>query len=166
MAPVCSPTAIICVTMPGKTCESFKGSVSDLPSSSDFLTLLRACSTTALPAVFAVMSKPSRIGTPLEIRAPSVLVNRATAILRIKMPITGRRSIPGLQRKDNPHKPRQEDQPEPAADQVAERDHDPRRQGQRYAQAREQGGENRHHFPQQQDDNQRRDAQHADGVNQ
>src|ERR1700739_4959919 len=89
MAPVCSPTAIICVTMPGNTCESFSGSVSDLPSSSDLRTLINACSTTALPAVFAVISKPSRIGTPLEIKVPSVRVNRATAIFLIKMPNTG-----------------------------------------------------------------------------
>src|SRR6267378_216500 len=68
IAPVCSPTAIICVTMPGNTSDSFKGSVSDLPSSSDFLTFCKALSTTALPAVLAVMSRPSRMGTPLEIK--------------------------------------------------------------------------------------------------
>ena len=44
---------------------------------------------TALPAVRAVMSRPSRIGTPEEINVPSVRVNRATAILRSSMPISG-----------------------------------------------------------------------------
>ena len=48
-----------------------------------------ALSTTALPEVRAVMSKPSRIGTPLEISVPSVRVKRATAILRISIPISG-----------------------------------------------------------------------------
>ena len=42
-----------------------------------------ALSTTALPEVRAVMSKPSRMGTPLEIKVPSVRVKRATAIFRI-----------------------------------------------------------------------------------
>ena len=89
IAPVCSPTAIICVTMPGNTSASFKGSVSDLPSSSDFLTCCKAFSTTALPAVLAVMSRPSRMGTPLEISVPSVRVKRATAIFLIRMPTIG-----------------------------------------------------------------------------
>src|SRR6266516_1708669 len=89
IAPVCSPTAIICVTMPGNTSASFKGSVSDLPSSSDFLTCCKAFSTTALPAVLAVMSRPSRMGTPLEISVPSVRVKRATPIFLIRMPTIG-----------------------------------------------------------------------------
>src|SRR5579864_568566 len=89
IAPVCSPTAIICVTIPGKTADSFNGSVSDLPSSSDLRTWNSARSTTALPDVLAVISRPSRIGTPEEINVPSVRVNRATAILRIRMPRTG-----------------------------------------------------------------------------
>jgi len=53
-------TAIICVTMPGKTSESFNGSVSDLPSSSDFLTA-KARAPQPRTAVLAVMSRPSRI---------------------------------------------------------------------------------------------------------
>src|SRR5258708_36921320 len=77
IAPVCSPTAIICVTMPGKTVDSFKGSVSDLPSSRDLRTWNSAFSTTALPDVLAVISNPSRIGTPEEIKVPSVRVNRS-----------------------------------------------------------------------------------------
>src|SRR5437667_110985 len=89
MAPVCSPTAIICVTIPGNTSLSFNGSVRDLPSSRDFLTCCKALSTTALPAVLAVMSSPSRMGTPLDINVPRVLVNRATAIFLINMPSTG-----------------------------------------------------------------------------
>jgi len=48
---------IICVTMP-ETLRNLQGLVSDLPSSSDFLTFCKALSTTALPAVLAVMSRP------------------------------------------------------------------------------------------------------------
>ena len=48
-----------------------------------------ASSTTALPAVRAVMSRPSRIGTPEEVSVPSVRQNRATAIFRSRIPMTG-----------------------------------------------------------------------------
>ena len=48
-----------------------------------------AFSTTAFPEVRAVMSRPSRMGTPLEISVPSVRVKRATAILRSNGPTSG-----------------------------------------------------------------------------
>ena len=48
-----------------------------------------ASSTIALPAVFAVISRPSRIGTPELISVDSVRQNRATAILRRMLPRTG-----------------------------------------------------------------------------
>ncbi len=48
-----------------------------------------ASSTIALPAVFAVISRPSRIGTPELISVDSVRQNRATAILRRMLPSTG-----------------------------------------------------------------------------
>ena len=48
-----------------------------------------ASSMMALPDVRAVISRPSRIGTPDAIRVESVRQNRATAILRSSMPSTG-----------------------------------------------------------------------------
>src|SRR5579863_7376508 len=75
--------------MPGKTSDSFSGSVRLLPSSSDLRTFISERSTTALPAVLAVISSPSRMGTPLAISVPNVRVNRATAIFRITIPTTG-----------------------------------------------------------------------------
>ena len=44
---------------------------------------------TALPAVRAVMSRPSRIGTPEDSSVDSVRQKRATAILRRIMPRIG-----------------------------------------------------------------------------
>ena len=54
-----------------------------LPSVTDGRgTAMTAFSTTLLPAVLAVISRPSRMGTPDATRVPSVRVKRATAILR------------------------------------------------------------------------------------
>ena len=46
-------------------------------------------STTRLPEARAVIISPSRMGTPDEIRVPSVRVKRATATLRITGPKIG-----------------------------------------------------------------------------
>ena len=48
-----------------------------------------ASSMMALPAVLAVISRPSRIGTPELISVASVRQKRATAILRMMLPSTG-----------------------------------------------------------------------------
>jgi hypothetical protein len=48
-----------------------------------------ASSMTAFPEVCAVISRQSRIGTPLEMRVAMVLVKRATAILRSSGPKIG-----------------------------------------------------------------------------
>src|SRR3984957_1734045 len=56
-------------------------------------------------------------------------------------------------------------QPENTAHEVAQPNHDLRRQRQVHAQAGEQGRENRHHFPEQQKDDAAGDGQNADGVN-
>ena len=48
-----------------------------------------ASSMMALPAVFAVMSRPSRIGTPEASSVDSVRQNRATATLRRMLPRIG-----------------------------------------------------------------------------
>ena len=50
--------------------------------------MIASCTIT-LPAVCAVISSPSRIGTPEEIRVPSVRVKRATAPFRSTSPSTG-----------------------------------------------------------------------------
>ena len=52
-----------------------------------------ASSMIALPAVFAVISRPSRIGTPELISVDSVRQKRATAILRMMLPSTGSFSV-------------------------------------------------------------------------
>jgi hypothetical protein len=88
-APVCSPTAIICTTIGGNTSVSASGSLMVLPSSTDLRVAMMASSTMALPAVRAVMASPSRIGTPEAVRVARVRQNRATAILRMRMPKTG-----------------------------------------------------------------------------
>ena len=51
---------------------------------------MMASSMIALPAVRAVISRPSRIGTPEEIRVERVRQNCATAIFRMRMPKIGR----------------------------------------------------------------------------
>ena len=48
---------------------------------------------TVLPAVLAVISRPSRIDTPEEISVPSVRVKRDTADFRSMSPSTGALSI-------------------------------------------------------------------------
>src|SRR5437773_8376350 len=73
----------------GKTLESLRGSTIVFPPS----TLLRvsriASSTMALPAVRAVISRLSRIGTPEEVSVARVRQNRATAIFRRIIPMMG-----------------------------------------------------------------------------
>src|SRR3989304_1735163 len=54
-----------------------------------------ARSTTRLPAVRAVMRRPSRIGTPDETSVPRVRVKRATDTFRISVPNTGSLSTRG-----------------------------------------------------------------------
>ena len=59
-----------------------------------------ASSTTALPAVRAVISSASRIGTPDDTRVPNVRQKRATAIFFKTLPKTGSlRSIPSRTRR-------------------------------------------------------------------
>ena len=88
-APVASPTPIICVTIGGKTAVSFSGTAIVSPRSMLFRVTMIASSTIALPAVFAVISRPSRIGTPELMSVDSVRQKRATAILRRMLPSTG-----------------------------------------------------------------------------
>ena len=117
---------------------------------------------TALPDVRAVMSKPSRMGTPLEISVPSVRVNRATAIFRSTMPTTGsfnrslidghsslRRPVPDFERDAGADEEHQNQESENAARRNCSADDDARRQRQVRAQADEQRGENRHDLPKQ-----------------
>ncbi len=103
---------------------------------------------TAFPAVRAVMSRPSRMGTPLEISVPSVRVKRATAIFRSRSPISGNfSSVRSMAMRptgvpyqtfsptiaaDEGH---QNQETENAADKVAQADNDSRGQRQVHAQA-------------------------------
>ena len=50
------------------------------PSSTALRVAMMASSTMALPEVLAVISRPSRIGTPDAVKVPRVRQNRATAI--------------------------------------------------------------------------------------
>ena len=88
-APVCSPTAIIWTTIVGNTSVSASGSLMVLPSSTDLRVAMIASSMIALPAVRAVICRPSRIGTPDDVSVESVRQKRATAILRMSMPRIG-----------------------------------------------------------------------------
>ena len=85
--------ATICVTMGGKTPLSFRGWATVSPLSTPLRTAMIASSMIALPAVRAVISRPSRMGTPEEIRVANVRQNRATAIFRRMIPITGAFSV-------------------------------------------------------------------------
>ena len=60
------------MTIEGNTSVSPSGSLMVLPSSTDLRVAMIASSTIELPAVFAVMVRPSRIGTPDEVRVESV----------------------------------------------------------------------------------------------
>ena len=68
-----------------------------MPSSTLLRTAITASSMMALPAVLAVISRPSRIGTPEAVRVPRVRQKRATAILRSSMPMTGILSISAVE---------------------------------------------------------------------
>jgi hypothetical protein len=59
------------------------------PRSMLLRTFCTASSMIALPAVRAVMSRPSRIGTPEASSVDSVRQNRATATLRMMLPRIG-----------------------------------------------------------------------------
>ena len=92
-APVASPTPIICTTIDGNTLVSFSGAAIVSPRSMLLRVVKMASSMTALPDVRAVMSSASRIDTPEASRVDSVRQNRATAILRIRLPSTGSFSV-------------------------------------------------------------------------
>src|ERR1700735_4871894 len=171
IAPVCSPTPIICVPIPGKTSVSFNGSTNERPASTAFRVWMMAFSTTALPEVRAVISNPSRIGTPLAINVPSVRVNRATAILRSNGPTSGTLStsvssailpegVPyqNLNRKAAADTEHRDHQTVNAANKVAQHNHDASWKRQVHTQSIEQRGENRHDLPQEKNDHATGDA--------
>ena len=84
-----SPTLIICVTIGGKIAVSRNGAEMVSPRSMLFRVVMIASSMIALPDVRAVISRPSRIGTPDAMSVDSVRQKRATAIFRSSMPRTG-----------------------------------------------------------------------------
>jgi len=88
-APVDSPTAIICVTILGKTWLCAKGSAMVFPPLMLTRAFMSVSSITLLPEVLAQMDSPSRRGTPLDNSVPSVRVNLATEAFLIKSPTIG-----------------------------------------------------------------------------
>jgi hypothetical protein len=90
--PVVSPTLTICVTSTGNTRVSPNGAATDSPRSIAARVAITASSNTAFPAVPAVISRLSRIGTPTPSNADSVRQNRAAAFRRTMSPIAGSRS--------------------------------------------------------------------------
>ena len=88
-APVFSPTLIMWTTIAGKTGVLRSGSASVRPVVTAVRAFMTAASTTRLPADRAVMSNPSRIGTPDARSVPMVRVKRATATFLISVPMTG-----------------------------------------------------------------------------
>src|SRR5204862_113180 len=89
MPPVCSPTEIMEITIGGNTFDLASGAAMVSPPAIDARDCITALWMTMLPAVRAVISRPSRIDTPEEIRVPSVRVKRDTADLRSTSPSTG-----------------------------------------------------------------------------
>src|SRR5438067_10151720 len=76
MPPVCSPTEIIEITIGGNTFDLASGAAIVSPPAIDARDSMTALWITMFPAVRAVISRPSRIDTPEEMRVPSVRVNR------------------------------------------------------------------------------------------
>src|SRR5437660_166820 len=91
MPPVCSPTAIMEITIGGNTLDLASGWAIVSPPAIDARDSITALWITILPAVRAVISRPSRIDTPEEISVPSVRVKRDTADVRSTSPSTGSR---------------------------------------------------------------------------
>src|SRR3989454_12666135 len=79
--------------MGGKTFDFCSGAAIVSPPAIDARDSITALWITMLPAVRAVISRPSRIDTPEEISVPSVRVKRETADLRSRSPSTGMLSI-------------------------------------------------------------------------
>src|SRR5688572_33117942 len=80
------------ITIGGKTFDFCSGAAMVSPPAIDARDSMTALWITMLPAVRAVISRPSRIDTPEEISVPSVRVNRDTADLRSRSPSTGMRT--------------------------------------------------------------------------
>src|SRR2546426_2443387 len=78
--------------MGGNTLDFCSGPAMVSPPAMDARDSITALWITMLPAVRAVISRPSRIDTPDEMRVPSVRVKRDTAALRSTSPSTGVRS--------------------------------------------------------------------------
>jgi len=79
--------------MGGNTLDRSSGAAMVSPPAIEARDSMTASCTTRLPAVLAVISRPSRMLTPDEISVPSVRVKRDTADLRTTSPSTGAFSI-------------------------------------------------------------------------
>src|SRR5213080_4282425 len=83
------PMVISMISMGGNTFDLASGAAMVSPPAIEARDSITALWITMLPAVRAVISRPSRIDTPEEIRVPSVRVKRETAALRSTSPSTG-----------------------------------------------------------------------------
>ena len=81
------------MTIGGNTLDRCSGAAMVSPPAIDWRDSMTALWITMLPAVRAVISRPSRIDTPEEISVPRVRVNRDTADFRSTSPSTGNRSM-------------------------------------------------------------------------
>src|SRR6266496_4048390 len=81
------------MTMGGKTFDFWSGAAIVSPPAIEARDSITALWMTMLPAVRAVISRPSRIDTPDEMSVPRVRVKRDTADFRSRSPSTGRLSI-------------------------------------------------------------------------
>src|SRR2546427_3427716 len=97
MPPVCSPTAIMEITIGGNTLDLASGWAIVSPPAIEARDSITALWITMLPAVRAVISRPSRIDTPEEISVPRVRVNRDTADFRSTLISSGVSILDGLE---------------------------------------------------------------------
>ena len=79
--------------MGGNTPDSLSGPDIVSPPAIEAREFMTASWMTRFPAVFAVISRPSKIDTPDDTNVPSVRVKRATAAFRCRSPRIGKTSI-------------------------------------------------------------------------
>src|SRR6266700_4123674 len=164
IAPVCSPTAIICVTMPGNTSASFERLSHLLQSlldhritgglGGDVETLENGH---AAGDQRAERSRKTRHGNLSHQNANDRQLQDNGVEYEPALP----RAIPDLQAKECAHNGHEEEKTKNAANEIAHGYDDFRRQRQIHAEASKQSCENRHHFPEQQSDDAGSDRYHA-----
>src|SRR6266542_6026060 len=91
--PVSSPTAIIWITVFGKTPSLRKGAARESPPRVSSATREISCASTRFPMVFSTIFSAGNRDTPLFTSVPRVRAKRLKAAARKTEPITGRRSF-------------------------------------------------------------------------